>query len=130
MIGIQSFVKTVPRISTQTKPFPSTASSVPTDTSHMERDLIPVSSCQYQVQTLLHFTIFVNLLYKIYFSGVLVMQSVLIIYFMFINLYTYKEKSFIFLLYSLFSFIFLLNSGNKKLKYCPFYCNKKAIQIV
>lgn len=51
MIGIQKLVKTVPRISTPTKPFPSTVSSVPPDTSHMERDLIPVSGCQYQVQT-------------------------------------------------------------------------------
>lgn len=60
MIGLQRLVKTAPRISTPTKPFPSTVSSVPPDTSHMERDRIPVSRCQHQVQALSHYAMFVN----------------------------------------------------------------------
>lgn len=71
MIGLHSFVKTVPKISTPSEQSPSTASSVPLDTSRMERDPIPVSSWQHQVQALPYFVIFVNLIYKIHFSHVL-----------------------------------------------------------
>lgn len=59
MIGLMELVKTVLKISTPTELFPSTASSVPTDTSRTEKDPILVSSCQYQVQALPHYAILI-----------------------------------------------------------------------
>lgn len=86
LIGLQGLVKIVQRISSPTEPFPSTASSVSPDTSRMEKDLIAVSSCQHQVQALLHYTIFVNMNMKYIYHNRMV---------------SYAEQIEIFILYSL-----------------------------
>lgn len=103
MIGIQKLVKTVPRISTPTKPFPSTVSSVPPDTSHMERDLIPVSGCQYQVQTQLpHYAEF---------------------YIYHMNLVMLKKFKYLFYIY--YNYIFLSNVGNNSPLIILFFFTQK-----